>query len=128
MPAPRPPRFARSPRPAFAGGMKKGGSHAEKISRPDDLHTVEANAIPPETSLARDHAQHQGVPLLARLRRRALPPRALVPGSRMLLAAAAKTADRGGVAGAQAGRVLDLAVVGGQHQGLRRQKALLSRR
>ena len=42
---------------------------------------------------ARNRAQHQGVPLLARLRRRALPPRPLVPGSRMLLAAAAKTAD-----------------------------------
>src|SRR5580658_9326430 len=86
--------------------------HAQKIPRPHDLYAMAAHAVSKETSAVWIVAQHQSLPLLARLRRRTLPPRPHLSGSRMLLAAAAKTAEhRRDVAGAQKGRDLDVAVV-----------------
>ena len=97
--------IAFSSAPAVAGREEKR-THAQKIPRPNGLYAMAAHAVSKQASAVRIVAQHQSLPLLARLRRRTLPPRALLSGSRMLLAAAAKTAEhRRGVAGAQKGRV-----------------------
>src|SRR5579863_9876182 len=127
-----PSRIARTKshfHPPAVAGQEKEEPYAQKISRPHDLHAMASHAVSQEASDLGIDAQHQSLSLLARLRRRALRPRVLVSGSRMLLAAAFETADhRRGVAGAHAGRVLDVAIVGRQLQGLRGQKALLSGR
>ena len=67
-PAAKPPHPTLSPECART-------PHAQKIPRPNDLYAMAAHAVSKEASAVRIVAQHQSLPLLARLRRRTLPPR-----------------------------------------------------